>query len=199
MCFISCATFSLLRRFFPLFPPTPCLHSQRALQGRDLPFFCNFRLLTFPSKAAQCKISGRSPCLTSAFGIWEKALLIALLSFSRCTGVSCFSPCCPAIETCLWQEGPEGWGLGIGTGTTGLLPPPPAHAAIAPSIPRTGRGWYLPPRYLWVQEGGFSPAWSISQGCSGSAASCSPWEGGGRPGPCLLPAPPSLPGYTSRG
>lgn len=144
MYFISHATFSLLCYFLPLSPPTPCLHSQWALQGRELSSFCNFRLLSFPCKATQCKMSGHSPCLRSAFGKRH----FRLLSYP-----SAIAPESPALALLPYQQDlllavrqcPERWVLGISAGTTHLSPPPPAYAAIAPSIPHTGHWpWVVP-------------------------------------------------------
>lgn len=135
MYFVSHATFSLLCYFLPLLLPTLHLHSQWALQNRDLSSSCNFRLLTFPSKVTQCRISGHTPCLVMR-GVGKEVLPVPLLPFSHCT----------ALTLLPYQQGqplavrqcPEGQCLGISAGTARLLPLPPVHAAIAPSTPCTG-------------------------------------------------------------
>lgn len=188
MYFISHATFSLLCSCLLLFPPTPCLHSQRALRGRDLSSFCTFRLLTFPSKATQCKIPGHSTCLTSAFGIWEKALPITLLSFSHCTGVSCSCPAAlpgrPAVLLGQLVFGHQRWDH-LPSSTT-----PSTRSTLhpAPHAQGTSCGWHLPPRHLWEWEGGLSSTWSLSQGCQARRHSASPGKevGGLAPACCQL-------------
>lgn len=124
------------------------MSTQWALEVRDLSFFCSFKLLPFPRKATQCKITGIARVYLG-FGkghLW-------LLSYPSNTALES-----PALA---------------------LLP---CHQDLPLAVRQCPERWG-----------------SRHQHSAGSAASCSAWEGGGRPGPCLMPAPPSLPGYNSWG
>lgn len=152
------------------------------------------------AKPHSTKSLGVAPAWQAHLGFGKRHFWLLSCPISPIAWESPALTCCPPSRTCLWQHGSS---LKVGVWPSVLGPlvflphlqhsqplhPAPRHRALA-------RGGTRPPGVCgWGRVGSVAPGTFHRD----AQASCYPWEGGGRPGPWLLPTLPSLPGYTNGG